>query len=146
MADHAAWGDDMIDLDREDREPMVYIDWRQRGNFKCDHCEKVLKTLDGLKSHMKNVHNVSADALRSKLKSDQKAIAEAEKARRESERREAEARRHRKVVLTTAEIDEIVTELNSLIDMMEAYYSQGDCDKSARDLIDRLEAKADGRS
>lgn len=146
MADHAAWGDDMLDLDRDDREPMVYIDWRQRGDFKCDHCGKVLKTLDGLKSHMKQAHKVSADALRKKLASDQKALANAEKSRRESERREAEARKHRTVVLTTAEVDEIVTELNSLIDMMEPYYSQGDCDKSARGLIDRLEAKAEGRS
>lgn len=146
MADHAAWGDDMLDLDRDDREPLVYIDWRQRGDFKCDHCEKVLKSLDGLKSHMKQAHNVSGDTLRRKLAADQKARAKSEKARQEEERRQAEARKHRKVVLTTAEIDEIITELNSLIDKMEPYYAQGDCADPARDLIDRLKAKADGRS
>lgn len=146
MADFAAWGDDMIDLDRDDREPVVYIDWQQRGSFKCEHCERVLTTLGGLKSHAEMVHNVSTASLRNKLKADLKAHAEAEKAKREVERKEAEARKNRKVVLSAAQIDEIVSEMNSLIDMMEPYWSQGDCDKDARALIGRLEAMADGKA
>ena len=66
------------------------------------------------------------------------------KAAKEAERRRADERKRRKVVLTTDQVDEIVAKMESLIDMMEPYWSQGGADKDARELIDWLNALADG--
>lgn len=43
------------------------------------------------------------------------------------------------ITLTSSDVDEIQSELQTLIDMMEPYYSQGNCDADARGLIQKLE-------
>lgn len=144
MADDAAWGDDVLDLDREDGGQ---IDWTARGSFVCEVCGKVLSTAGGLKCHATHVHGEAyGNSIKGKIKAAEKAKAEAEKSAKLAEARRLNERRNRKVNLTTEQVDEIVSELNSLIDMMEPYYSQCDGAKDARALIDRLEAMADGKA
>ena len=41
--------------------------------------------------------------------------------------------------MSGAFLDEVVEELESLIGFMEPYYSQANCDKSAREMIERIE-------
>lgn len=135
----------MLDYDRDGGDE-AYVDWTERGLFRCDMCTKVLSTAGGLKCHATSVHGEEyGKSIKAKIRAAHKAKANEERARKDAEAKRIEARRNRKVVLSTAEVDEIITELNSLIDMMEPYYSQGDGAKSARDLIDQLEAKAEGR-
>lgn len=146
MADYAAWGDDMLDYDRDDGDD-AYVDWAERGLFRCDMCTRVLSTAGGLKCHATSVHGEEyGNSIKSKIKAARKAKADEERAKKAAEAKRIQDRINRKVILTTGEVDEIVTEINSLIDKMEPYYSQGNCADSARDLIDRLEAKAEGRS
>jgi uncharacterized Zn finger protein (UPF0148 family) len=139
-----AWGDDMVDMDRDDSGD-VYVDWQQRGHFKCPHCERVLTTLGGVKSHVEAVHSEDAAAFRSRLKSQERERHRVAKEASDAEKRRLSERNARKVILSTSDIDEITAEIESLIDMMEPYWSQGDCAKDARALIDRLNALADGR-
>ncbi|MGV1985637.1 hypothetical protein ACQZ5N_03385 [Agrobacterium sp. 22-221-1] len=146
MADYAAWGDDMLDYDREDGDD-AYVDWSERGQFRCDMCTRVLSTAGGLKCHATSVHGEEyGNSIKAKIRAAHKAKAEDERARRAAEAKRIQDRRNRKVTLSTAEVDEIIEEINSLIDKMEPYYAQGDCADPARDLIERLEAKAEGKS
>jgi hypothetical protein len=137
-----AWGDDTVDLDRDDLEPA--IDWQQRGRFECEHCGRVLTTLGGMKCHVEAVHSVTAVELRSKLKAEASALAKAKQDAGAAETKRLADRDSRKVTLTTAEVDGITAEMESLIDMMEPYWSQGSAHKDARAIIDRLNALADG--
>lgn len=148
MSDFAAWGDDELDRfrDEADEKDNVSIDWQLRGKFKCPHCDRVLTTLGGVKSHVDAVHSEGAKAFRASIRAEAKERNRLAEEARIAETKRLEARKHRKVILSTAEIDEICAELNSLIGMMEPYWSQGDCAKDAIALIERLEAKAEGLS
>lgn len=144
MPDWDAWGDPLLNEDVIDEEP---IDWLIRGSFACDACGKVLRTPDGLRSHALNAHGAEAGrAVKHKIHAAERQIAAKREAEERAEAERLEARRLRTITLSTEQIDEIINELHSLIGMMEPYYSQGDCDRDARALIDHLEALADGRS
>lgn len=143
MPDWDAWGDPLLNEDVMD-EPE--INWLTRGSFACDTCGKVLRTPDGLRSHAINAHGAEAGrAVKHKIHAAERQIKAKREADERAEQERLEARRHRTVTMSTEQIDEIINELSNLIGMMEAYYSQGDCDKDARALIGRLEALADGR-
>lgn len=143
MPDWDAWGDPLLNEDALDDEP---INWPARGRFACETCGKVLSTPDGLKSHAINSHGAEAGkAVKRKIHAAERELRAKRAADERAEIERLEARRLRTITMSTEQIDEIINELESLIGMMEPYYSQGDCDKDARALINRLNAMADGR-
>jgi len=142
--DWDAWGDPLLNEDVIDEEPS--IDWQARGRFACGMCGKVMVTANGLKSHAINVHGPEyGNTIKREIIKSQRKIEAEQKAARQAEAARLATRKNRKVILSTDEVDQIVAEIESLIDMMEPYWSQGGADKSARALVDRLNAMADGR-
>ena len=109
-------------------------------------------------AHLRDAHGYEVDALNAFVDDCRKIMRREKTERRikeEQDRAEsralsehnaalrAEAERKRSlatITLTASDVDEIQSEILSLIGMMEPYYAQGYCDTDARALIDRLEA------
>lgn len=115
--------------------------------FRCGRCKRVVRTSKALEHHIKDSHGADylAEVKKAHRDEDKERARISHEASIEYDRRLA-ARRLRSVTLTTADIDEIIHEMNNLIGMMEPYWAQGTCDSSANDLIKRLETMADGRA
>lgn len=101
----------------------------------------------GIGAHIRAKH----PELEREVISASKRISKQEKEREESERKEKELRPKRQFIVSGEFLDEVMGELNSLIGCMEAYYTQGGCDKGALELIEQIEnmhieAKARGET
>lgn len=116
-----------------------------RGNFPCPHCDRTFTTRRGRTDHCRSHGDEAFSRAKGEMRSELSRLMLDEKQKQTAERERLAARERRQVVLSTDQIDEITAELESLIGMMEPYWSQGDADKDARNLIDRLNAMADGK-
>ena len=101
----------------------------------------------GIGQHIRQCH----PELESAVITASKRIEGKKKEKERAEKVEKDDRPTRKFVVSGAFLDEVVEELETLIGFMEAYYIQGNCDKSAREMIERIEkmhekAKARGET
>ncbi len=98
-----------------------------------------------LTDHLKSKHPLEADAASKRARIKERHSRKLEEAQRNRTIREQEEntrlRASARIVLTSEEVDEIISEIGSLVGMMEPYYSQGDCADSSSELIAKLEAK-----
>lgn len=115
-----------------------------RGKFPCARCDRTFSTRRGRTDHCRSHGDEAFSVAKSEMRSELARILNAERQKQAAEHERLAARKIRNVILSADEIDEIVSEMESLIGMMEPYWSQGDADSDARNLIDRLQAKADG--
>lgn len=121
--------------------------YEKRGSFACSACGKVVGSQGGLINHARDSHGAEfGEIVRKALRDAEAVVLRATRSAKQAEARRLQERAARKVTLTTADIDEITAELRNLINMMEPYYSQGDCADSGDALIRRLDALADGRA
>lgn len=116
----------------------------ERGNFKCNYCERSFSTRGGradhAQTHGEDIYLKERAALRCEEIADEKR----KRLDKENEARLLQRRALRKVVLSTKEVDEIVAEMHNLINMMEPYWAQGNCTQNAEAIIEKLNAKANG--
>jgi hypothetical protein len=112
----------------------------------CIHCNKPFGSEQAVYSHMSMKHSVEqAQAWQKRCKQIERAAVRLKRIKDASAARKAAERAARLVTLSTGDIDDIINEMRDLINMMEPYYSQGDCANDAEKLITRLEALADGQ-
>lgn len=55
-----------------------------------------------------------------------------------TKREREQARLATAIPMTVGEVEEIIAEMDSLIGMMDGYYSTGGCDEDARELMSRM--------
>lgn len=90
----------------------------------------------GLGQHIRAAHPEYEKRVRAASNRRKKELAAEEAAAKA----EALARPLRAHLVAGAFLDEVASELSSLIQMMEGYYTQGGCDEHAQELIERIEA------
>ncbi|UTU07736.1 hypothetical protein CcrC1_gp052c [Caulobacter phage C1] len=121
------------------------------GRMFCPFCEKTWKR-DGyhyhrlfapLRDHVRSSHP-EVTGFDKAIDRVCHAVNEERRARKQAEAQEAAFRAERMVVVKASVLDEVISELDSLIGMMEAYYNG--CEASAYALIERLDKLAAGRA